>query len=66
MSTQRETFLTPEEVCIRWRNFVSTKTLGNWRWRGRGPKATKLGGKVMYALDDIIAYERRNTVGGGL
>jgi hypothetical protein len=37
---------------------MSPRTLENWRWKGRGPEFLKIGGKVMYDLNDIEAYER--------
>jgi hypothetical protein len=56
-----ETFLTPEEVAARYKNAVSTKTLSNWRSAGTGPKFTKVGGKVLYALSDLAAWESERT-----
>ena len=61
-----EELLTPEEVCARWRNCIDRKTLANWRWRGRGPLALKLGGRILYRIEDVIAWEKKNMVGGGL
>jgi predicted site-specific integrase-resolvase len=62
----QEELMTPEEVCARWRNKIDKKTLANWRWRGRGPLAMKLGGRILYRIEDVVAWEKRNVVGGGL
>ncbi|PIR38111.1 MAG: hypothetical protein COV35_07680 [Alphaproteobacteria bacterium CG11_big_fil_rev_8_21_14_0_20_39_49] len=43
------------ELAKRW--CVSTRTLERWRWLGRGPKYLKIGGRVVYRLEDIEAYE---------
>jgi hypothetical protein len=57
-------FITPEKLIERWGNAVTVETLSNWRFRGRGPRYTKVGTKVMYALADIEEYERVNQTGG--
>jgi hypothetical protein len=36
---------------------LSTRTLERWRWLGRGPRYVKLGGHVVYRLEDIEAFE---------
>jgi len=33
------------------------RTLERWRWLGRGPKYLKIGGRVVYRLEDIESYE---------
>lgn len=50
-------YLTQDEIASRWR--ISARTLERWRWQKTGPAYTKLGGKVVYAEGDILAYERR-------
>ena len=47
--------LTPKDLSARWH--IATRTLDNWRWRGEGPKYLKIGGRVIYRLEDIEAYE---------
>ena len=44
------------ELAARWN--ISPRTLERWRWSGEGPRFIKLGGRVVYRLDDIEAYER--------
>jgi hypothetical protein len=50
-------FLTQPELAARFR--VSPRTLERWRWKKTGPNYHKLGGKIVYAIDDVETYERR-------
>jgi DNA-binding transcriptional MerR regulator len=43
------------EVARRWQ--LSPRTLERWRWLGLGPAYLKIGGRVVYRLEDILAYE---------
>lgn len=43
------------EVAQRW--CVSPRTLERWRWTGQGPRFLKVGGRVVYRIEDIEAYE---------
>ncbi|MGE0424959.1 MAG: helix-turn-helix transcriptional regulator [Reyranellaceae bacterium] len=43
------------ELARRWS--LSHRTLERWRWEGRGPRYLKVGGRVVYRLEDIEAYE---------
>ena len=43
------------EVAQRWS--VSHRTLERWRWTGQGPRFLKVGGRVVYRVEDIEAYE---------
>lgn len=36
---------------------ISPRTLERWRWTGEGPAFLKIGGRVVYRLRDIEAYE---------
>ena len=40
----------------RWN--ISHRTLERWRWTGEGPQFVKLGGRVVYRLEDVEAFER--------
>lgn len=57
--------LTQDELAARWR--VSPRTLEQWRWRGIGPRHLKIGGRVIYPLDEVEAFEaerlHQNTAG---
>lgn len=58
-------FLSPQDLCDRWGRRVTEKTLANWRQQGTGPRVTKIGGRIAYHIDDVVAYEegRRSRVG---
>jgi hypothetical protein len=43
------------ELSRRWG--FSPRTLEGWRWYGKGPAFIKAGGKVLYRLNDIEAFE---------
>lgn len=51
-------YLHQHELAERWR--ISPRTLERWRWRKTGPSYIKLGGRVVYAVSDVEAYERRH------
>jgi hypothetical protein len=48
--------LSQNELAGRWN--IKPHTLENMRWRKVGPPYIKIGGKVMYRLEDIETYER--------
>ena len=43
------------ELSRRWR--LSPRTLERWRFQGTGPRYLKVGGRVVYRLEDVEAYE---------
>jgi hypothetical protein len=43
------------QLARRWS--LSPRTLERWRWLRQGPKYLKIGGRVVYRLDDIEAFE---------
>jgi hypothetical protein len=47
--------LTPEEVSAMWS--LSTSTLSQWRWNGRGPKFIKIGKTIRYRAADLKIFE---------
>lgn len=49
--------LTQHELAQRWR--ISPRTLERWRWLQEGPQFLKIGGRVVYRLEDIEAYEAK-------
>lgn len=55
------TFLTPEDLRERWQGEVKLTTLATWRSKGLGPAFVKIGGRVLYKLEAVLAYENRNT-----
>lgn len=44
------------DLANRWK--LSPRTLERWRWQGEGPRFVKLGGRVVYRLEDVEAYEQ--------
>ena len=44
------------ELAFRWR--ISPRTLERWRWSKTGPAYLKIGGRVIYRLEDIEAFEK--------
>lgn len=47
--------LSQTELANRWR--MSPRTLERWRFTGEGPRFMKIGGRVVYRLEDIVAFE---------
>ena len=43
------------ELSRRWS--LSPRTLERWRWLRQGPNYLKIGGRVVYSLEDIEAFE---------
>ena len=52
---QSKLCLTQKEPARRWA--ISHRTLERWRWTGEGPDYLKLGGRVIYRLEDIMTFE---------
>lgn len=46
------------ELSRRWS--LSPRTLERWRWLNQGPRYIKVGGRVIYRLEDIEAHESEN------
>ena len=44
------------DLAARWN--ISHRTLERWRCTGEGPLYVKLGGRVVYRLEDVEAFER--------
>jgi hypothetical protein len=43
------------ELAKRWR--LSARTLERWRWLSLGPRYLKIGGRVVYRIEDVEAFE---------
>jgi predicted site-specific integrase-resolvase len=54
--TDRPAHLNQVQLARRWQ--LSPRTLERWRWLGQGPAFLKLGGRIVYRLDDVEAFER--------
>ncbi len=61
-STGREApvFLSRKALAARW--LTSPGHLANLATRGEGPPFVKLGAKVLYRLDDVMAYESQRVI----
>ena len=55
-------FLTAEEVSERYRGEVSVGTLRNWRVQRVGPPFIKIGKSVLYPVQGLEEWDRRNLV----
>ena len=47
--------ISQQDLACRWS--ISPRTLERWRWTGQGPRFLKIGGRVVYRIQDIQAYE---------
>lgn len=56
-------FFTPQEVADRYHGKVTVRTLANWRSQGISPPFVKVGGRILYRVEDVIEWEVRRTVG---
>jgi len=52
------------ELARRWR--MSPRTLERWRWQKIGPAYLRIGGRIVYQLEDVQKFEadRRRAPGG--
>lgn len=48
-------YLGPDALAIRWN--MAKQTLCQWRWKGKRPHFTKMGRKILYALNEIEECE---------
>ena len=48
------------DLAARWN--ISHRTLERWRWTGEGPQYVKLGGRVVYRLEDVEECQRRSKI----
>ena len=55
-------FLTVEEVVERYRARVSEGTLRNWRSMRIGPSFIKIGKAILYPLEELNRWDRRNLI----
>jgi hypothetical protein len=47
------------DLARRWS--ISPRTLERWRWLRQGPEYLKIGGHVVYRVEDIEAFEAAQT-----
>jgi hypothetical protein len=51
------------QLARRWS--ISPRTLERWRWLKQGPAYLKIGGHVVYRLDDIEEFETAQSRNAG-
>jgi len=56
-------YITADELVERFKNMISKRTLANWRHNGEGPKYVKIGGRILYRLSAVTAWEEKRTRG---
>lgn len=61
-TTPDSQFLTPDELCARWKHKITVGTLRNWRAKSKGPRPTKIGGSVFYKLAEVEDWEIQQTM----
>lgn len=61
--TEEKRYLTPAELVDRWGGAIGRGTLANWRTQGRGPDFVKFGGRVLYPVARVEAYETSSLKG---
>jgi hypothetical protein len=57
MTIQQATIRHLNQIDLSRRWSLSPRTLERWRWLREGPVYLKIGGRVLYRLEDIEAYE---------
>jgi predicted DNA-binding transcriptional regulator AlpA len=50
-------YMTIDDLAERYQ--ISVATVRNWRIRGTGPKAVKIGRFLRYRFDDVLAWEHQ-------
>jgi len=55
-------YLTAEEVAERYREEISVGTLRNWRAMRVGPPFVKIGKAVLYPVQELDEWDRKNLV----
>lgn len=59
---ENQKYLTAEEVAERYREEISVGTLRNWRAMRVGPPFVKIGKAVLYPIDELDEWDRKNLV----
>jgi hypothetical protein len=62
LAVSQAPFLTGEEVSARYRGEISVGTLRNWRAMRIGPAYVKIGKAVLYPVEELEAWDRKNLV----
>lgn len=62
LSGDTRSYLRQRQLAQRWS--LSVRTLEAWRLHGKGPAWLKIGGRVLYPLVDVEAFEAASRRGG--
>lgn len=62
MNAVSKQYFTPEELVERYKSQVTVRTLANWRSAGTSPPFTKIGGRILYPVKELLEWEQRRTV----
>ncbi|MCC8959485.1 DNA-binding protein [Bradyrhizobium sp. Pear77] len=54
-------FLDPHQLAERWGAGPRIARVANWKVSGKGPRFTKIGGSVLYDIEEVEAWEKRRT-----
>ena len=54
-------YLTAAEVSAHFQGRISVGTLNNWRSAGGGPPFRKIGGRVLYPVNELKQWEQSRT-----
>lgn len=53
--------LRQNQLAKRWG--IAQQTLANWRWQKKGPPHLRIGGRILYRLEDIEQFEAEHLRG---
>jgi hypothetical protein len=59
-----QAYLTEQSLAERYHR--SPQTIARWRKAGRGPKAVKIGGRILYAVSEVQKFEREEATDAGV
>lgn len=62
MTVKEKKYLTPKELSEHWDGRIKVRTINNWRQNGSGPPFLKLGGAILYRVEDIKKWDDERTV----
>ena len=52
-----KTYITSTALAARWH--ITPHTLSQWRWNGKGPRFSRMGGHILYDLQHVEDFEER-------
>lgn len=61
MDVPETPFITRQQLAVRLH--VAAGTIANWAARGEGPDSRMLGGRILYRLSDVEAWEAEQWAG---